>query len=424
MKVNRSLASALTLVVGLVLSTVAAAQAEPDYPVVEQPYRLALSPLLDGQISAEEWEPYWQSEEAQTYFQWEPGTVHWAAVAPGDEDVVLSIDAGNDGWRQGKDNYEIRVSMQSELEAEVTLRYLDYSAPLEPEWVNLPLVPQNLIVVPTMLPDGRWSVEATWRPEGLFSVDLNDKMGVLVDTVPADARRSDVGARPLPVATLVFDSGQNVPTGMMWDPNHRLRTIPAGDSFTAIYEITKSEAALELSRIAFRVEGLAEADTATMSRPAPEFGDNSRVTVEYETPVAREATPGYRIARLEATTESGQSFTMRSSFKVAELLDFISGIPEGIAATAEPQKVTGFVRLESNALGSLRGTFQLIGPPGWNIVRGAEDRFLIYHERGEARIGIEFLVPGGLQGTYPLVLRARIGERVVEETIPFTIGEP
>jgi hypothetical protein len=350
--------------------------------------------------------------------------LHWAAVAPDDQDVVLSVDAANDGWRQGRDNYEIRVSMLSELEAEVTLRYLDYSAPLEPEWVNLPLVPQNLVVVPTMLGDGMWSVEATWRPEGVFSVDLNDKMGVLVDTVPTGVRQSDTGARPLPVTTLVFDSGQDVPTGMGWDPNHRLRTIPAGDSFTAIYEISKGEAATELERIAFRVEGLGEAYTATMSRPAPDFGDGSRVTVEYETPVAREALPGYRIAVLEATTESGERFTMRSSFKVAELLDFVSGIPEGIEATGEPQKVTGFVRLRSNALGSLRGTFQLIGPPGWNIVRGAEERFLIYHERGEARIGVEFLVPGGLQGTYPLVLRARIGEQVVEETIPFTIGAP
>ena len=104
---------------------------------VDEPNRLALTPLMDGKVVNEEWDRLTDSPDLKTFFQWEPGQVYLGSIARLNQDVVWSLDMNGDGWLVGSDNLEVRLSYQNGG-VQATLRKLDATNRSEPKWLEVP----------------------------------------------------------------------------------------------------------------------------------------------------------------------------------------------------------------------------------------------------------------------------------------------
>lgn len=88
----------------------------PLYPI--QPFRPRRNPSIDGQLSPREWVPFSHAREknfsATTYFQWDGKALYFALESNKPLLFHLDIDAANNGWFSGSDNYRLKVAPPQE----------------------------------------------------------------------------------------------------------------------------------------------------------------------------------------------------------------------------------------------------------------------------------------------------------------------
>ncbi len=389
---------------------------------VTQPIRLAITPDLDGKIASEEWDVLSTTDTFKSYFEWEPEKIYWAAQAPAGQDVVLSLDEKADGWLIGNDNYEFRVSF-NDGQPTLSVRRLDATDPAGPRWIDANML-HEAVKMAVSKTDTGWSLEASYTPPATVAPTTGTKLGVRVDTVPAG---SDIGdaylPRSLSFVTLAFDYGQNLPTGFSWKPDFLVRRVPVEDTFKVKYGF-KRDAPVEFKQIEYRPEGYAKGVMAEGTRPFPLWDKKGRCGEEYTTSLGKDASLGYRVLRATLKNADGSETVLRSSFRVAELLDFDVNLPKSLDMSSDARIVRGSVALRSNGLGRITGQFELKVPGEWTITRGKDTKFTIYHSRGVSSIPVEIIVPKDTVGVFPLTFTATIGEKVITKTLFIPVGQP
>jgi hypothetical protein len=60
----------------------------------------------------------------------------------------------------------------------------------------------------------------------------------------------------------------------------------------------------------------------------------------------------------------------------------------------------------------------------WFVKRGGAQRILIYQPRGRERINLEFAVPAGMVGSYPVTFTVNVGDMVFTKTVVVEIEPP
>lgn len=403
----------------LALGTVAVAQDAPpqqpfhmaDRQTISSPFRLALTPQIDGTIAAEEWEEF----TTGTMFQWEPGTLYWAGDLPVGSDLILSMDMLADGWLVGDDNYEFRIT-QGAAGPSVRVRKLDATRPEGPAWMDSGVLPESMDAAQSVTGD-RWSVEAEFTPILGLNVEQGQRLGVRVDVVPSTVSLDEAFLpRVMTPVTLTLDQGQALPPGVSWSPQWRVRTIAAGTQFHVRFNFER-EAEVAVRSLSFRGEGLAQDGVITATHPFPSFDRRGRARVDYESLLGPRVPLGWRVLRATMHLEDGTTAVMRTSFRASDLVDFEVSFPTDLTGREDAQIVRGSVVLRSQVMGRLNGRFTVSAPAEWTVDRGMDARILIYHNRGSQRIPIQLITPRGASGVFPIVVRAHIGESVIERTV-------
>ncbi|MCW5935738.1 MAG: hypothetical protein KIT11_00330 [Fimbriimonadaceae bacterium] len=389
----------------------------------EQPVRLAMTPTLDGQIGMEEWDFLSDDGGCASYFQWEPGSVYWGATIPEGEDVLLSLDEGGDGWLVGDDNVEVRVGM-SNGQPVVSVRRLDASDPAGPTWVPSGILGESLRFACTSHGDS-WILEARYDPPAPVAPAIGRHYGVRIDAVPAG---QGVGEAYIPrqvaVVNLQVDFGQGLPTGFSWKPGYVARHVPVEDKLKMTFDFRRqSEADFRFNEIEVRAEGPVLQSLTSARLPFPEWNAKGKANYVYETPLSPTTQVGYRVVRATLRGADGRETVLRSSFRVAELIDFDVDLPKSLPLDPKARLVKGKVTLRSNGVRSVNGRFKLDIPKEWTVTRGADANLTIYHPKGIQRIPLELIIPGDTVGTYPLTFTAKIGDREVKRTIYIPVGQ-
>lgn len=385
--------------------------------VVSEISRLAITPKLDGVIDPEEWDPLASSGGADSYFQWEPGKVHFAAHLPAGQDFLVSFDAAGDGWLQGKDNLEIRVHMK-EGQPELTERILDATGTAGPAWTDASSW-QASTQVAAKTDDKGWTVEVSVQDPGsrLLPEEPGKTVGLRVDAVPPEF----VAAEPfiprvVTLVNLVFDRGNNVPAGLKWNPQFRGRTVIPGEQIRIRFDFTGNED-LGLKRIETRTEGLGRDFTSSQGIPFPPFNAKNRAVVDYETKVAEGSPMGYRVLQGTITDSKGGTCTIQTCYEISPLVTFDWNEPKKLATSSEPQNFKFSAYVRSNTKRRVDGVFRVIPPEGWKVESGNEKGFIIYNPRGSKRQVFSLIIPGGFKGTAPLKLQADFAGQHAEQTV-------
>lgn len=403
-----------------VLELIAAAllaQAGPDLTRsqgVTDSLRLALTPQMDGVVMDQEWDQLVQTPDGPIFFQWEPGVIYWAAKAKPGTDVVLSLDLAGDGWLVGDDNIEIRSRLNGD-QVVTTTRVLDASDPNGPVWSEGKVIPDTVMTAGKASSE-YWNLEGKYTPFGeRVEPKLDARPGVRIDMVPSGA---DLGAafmpRSMAFTRLRFDKSRDLMSGVTWRPDFRNRSVARTEPLQLRLAFEMGPDAPPMKSIDLGAEGLGRTAVNSMTVPFPGLNRQGRGFHDYRSEIADVASGGWRVFRASVLAEDGRIATLRSSFRVADLLDIDTGMPTRLTYSDQPRTVKATVVLRSQASGRIEGEMDYRLPQDWAASRGKGNKFLIFFARGQARIPVEFVVPAGASGVFPVTVVARVGERVME----------
>lgn len=380
------------------------------------PVRLAVTPVVDGQVREGEWDLFYDNGASRSYMQWEPGALHFALAAAEEAELVVSLDGNGDGWLVGDDNLEIRVR-RGPSGAESHIRRLDATDPNGPTWVESDIPDESLVAAA-----GPSGIEATFIPRRDRMPKAGMRVGLRMDAVALGA---DMGAaylpRPVAFVRLETEAGQGLPPGFGWRPRIDDRTVAAEDGLRAKLLLSREDTTLDFSQVRTSLEGDAGIMAATVG-PFPGWNRKGGAVYDFASPIASGATPGYRVLRVELEREGQAATILRTSVRIAPLVDVDAEMPHSLPYRDDAQVVRGRVVVRSNGTKRIDGTVTVEAPADWSVTKGKESKYVIYHSRGEARVPFEIVVPKGEVSTGRIVLTSKIGERVVRREIFLPVG--
>lgn len=385
------------------------------------PLRLAISPIRDGVVTDQEWDQFAETPGGPTFFQWEPGKLHFGAKPKPGQEVVVSLDANGDGWLVGDDNLEIRIRLQGE-ELATEVRQLDASDRSGPAWVVPRLMPNSIQVVGKNS-TAYWNMEATFLAAG-FSKEVKEdsRVGIRVDIVPEGTETGPAYLpRNLSFLRMRFDKSRNLFSGVVWRPGIRNRAVARLDPLKFDFDFELDPDAPAIQSVDVVGEGYARDAINQVTVPFPALDRRGRAKVSYSSEIKNTAVGGYRVLRATMLAADGRIAQIRTSFRIADLVDFDFGLPTTVRFSENPQVVKGVVTIVSRGEGKINGKFKMRLPDSWSGRRGQQEDFLIYYPRGAAKVTIEYSIPGGASGTFPVELTATVGEHEIQKVVYITV---
>lgn len=407
-----------SLFLATIIAQSASAPPEPmmqPQPVVDQ-LRLALTPVMDGVVSDQEWDLLTETGHGPTFFQWEPGAVYWAAKPEPGFDVVLSLDLKGDGWLVGNDNFELRSSLEANV-VRVSVRQVDATDRNGPKWVE-PQVLEQSIAVSGKPSFEYWNLEGKFSPviEGLEPA-LDSKVGVRIDVVPSETETGPAYMpRGLSFQRLRFDKSRGLFSGLTWRPDTKTRSVARQDPFQFKFRFELDADCPSLQAVDVTGEGIARDIVKQVTLPFPNVDPKGNGLVVYESNVAAASISGYRVLRASVLAADGRIALIRTSFRVADIIDIDPNLPKAIDFSDEAQTVKSHVWLKSQALDRVTGQFTMRLPKDWKIVKGESVNLLIYHSKGTQKVPVEFQVPAGTRGVFPVQYSVDLGDTTINRT--------
>lgn len=407
----------MTLPALLTAFTLVAAQ-EPtpytDTQAVAAPTRLAMTPVIDGSITADEWDMFTQTSTGEAFLQWEPGRLYVAGRIPVDSDLVISLDNKQNGWLVGKDNLEFRLRV-SNGRAFMLTRQLDATNVAGPRWVSLPAFDRAAVVAGKS--DGTEAqIEAAIVDPGLGLLPIKDgeRYMVRMDIVAQSAQATEpFYPRVGKVVTLRTERASAMPVGLDWKVENPGRTVTPGGSTKVRFSFSTKED-VGLQKIEIKPLGPLANHAATLGQPFPSFDSKGRTFVDYEAKTGRDAPTGYHLVSSILTTSDGAPAMIQASLRIAPLVDF-SLADERIELKQGVQEIKIPFYIKSNTVNRLDGTCDVEVPVNWEALKGDDKGFIIYNSRASVRRVLTVKLPADAEGTLPLRFRAKIGDRTVEE---------
>ncbi len=381
---------------------------------VAEPTRLALTPIIDGAITADEWDAFVQGQDGEMFLQWEPGRLYIAGRFPADRDMVISLDNKHNGWLVGKDNFEFKLRLE-DGKVRVSTRQLDATNVAGPKWVALPAF-DKAVVAAGKTENGETQIEAAIVDPGLGLLDIKDGERYLIrmDSVAqTDQVTEPFYPRVGKLVTLKTERASAMPVGLDWKVENPGRTVTAGGSTKIRFSFsTKTDVGLQ--RLEIKPLGPLTGHAATVTQPFPNFDSKGRTFVDYEAKTGKDAPAGYHLLSNTLITSDGAPAMIQASLRVAPLVDFL--LPEdkmNLKVGVQEIKIPFYIK--SNSTNRLDGFCEVEVPDSWQILKGDDKGFIIYNSRASVRRVLTVKIPADAAGTLPMRFRGKIGDRTVEE---------
>jgi len=387
---------------------------------VAEPSRLALTPVIDGALRADEWDLFAQGESGEVFLQWEPGRLYIAGRMPEDRELVFSLDNRQDGWLVGKDNFEFRVRLM-DGRATMIARQLDATAVSGPKWIPLPAFEKAAILAGTA-EKGEAQLEAAIVDPGLGVLAIRDqeRYSVRLDVVSQAAQAADpFYPRIGTLVKLTTQRASAMPIDLDWKVEDPGRSVTRGKSTKMRFSFS-SKKDPGIKKIEIKPMGPLAEHATIVSEPFPAFDRKGRTYVDYEAKTDRMAPTGYHLVNTTIFTADGSPALIQASVRVTSLVEFkLEDKNLDLASGAADVKIPFFIK--SNSVNRIDGFFEVEGPNGWEILKGNDKGFVIYNSRAGVRRVLTVRIPATARGPMPIRFKATIGQHIVEEMCWLTI---
>jgi hypothetical protein len=266
-----------------------------------------------------------------------------------------------------------------------------------------------------------WTVEGTITfPDSV--VREGRVMGVRVETMPGSG---DTGPAFLPRALSYvkfgFDASEGLPTGMSWRSKTKLRQVARADGVSMRFELS---GAGDYDTAEVRCEGWGRNALTTITKQFQGFDSRGNASFEYKSDINDEGPAGWRVLRATLHNPDGSRTVLRTSFRMCELIEFDVDIPRTLKYSNEARTIKGRLDVRSTGTGRVDGQYDVATERDWFVKKGGAQRILIYQPRGRERINLEFAIPAGMVGSYPVTFTVNVGEMSFSRTIVIEIEPP
>ena len=382
---------------------------------IAEPDRLAITPVVDGRLDTEEWDPFFSQGNLTSYFEWEPGAIHVAAQLPVGTDLLVSINPKADGWLTGSGNIEVRVVLQNGQPV-VMCRGLDNHGGAH--WFDRLDYVQSAQVASSVT-GGTWTVELTLNDPGTGTLPVKPgPFALRVDAVPTGAPLPDAFVpRTLSTVNLVLDRTAGLPTGLEWKPqiSAKDRSVNPGAALT-IRHTFRANPDIQLTRVDMRNEGGLRDLSARVASPFPGLNNKWRGYVDYHTTISPDAPLGWYVHRLALTAGDGITSLIQSSFYVAPLVTF--ELTKADTLEADHASIVRFpYYVHSHSDERLDGVVTVTPPGDWRVVSAPSTSFTLFQGRLRVRESFQVEIPSHAIGAFPVKLTADIGGRIVNQIV-------
>lgn len=370
--------------------------------------RLAMTPVIDGQIGTEEWDHLADFMSLRSYMQWEPGALYLAGDVPTGYGarMVLDLERGQRSRRSGP--LEIML-VPSPDGPRVQLRTLQLK---DMRWVRDDLL-ERLVQVAIEPTGNRWRFELRFTPLDGARLQFDQQVGVRVEPIGVGA--FGAATAELAPVRLALDRSFGLPVGVTWNPEIPLRTVTPGESINLRLNFRR-ESDWAPQRVEMRTLGSAAELTPSIAGPFPTFDRRGRAFLDYRASVHENASPGYSVLLSRVIDKEGKTSIIQSSYNIAPQLSFSTSKPEFRKQPDGSIRTLFDLTIRSNGSNSLRGKVFTDVPEQFEVTRGNDAGFLIYHSRGSAKARVDFRGPADY-GIVPVQFRVQVGERVFNHTV-------
>ncbi len=378
------------------------------------PVRLQLTPLLDGQLGKEEWDPIGEN----LYLQWEPGKIHVAGELPKGKQIVVSLDLKGDGWLVGKDNYQLRL-WSDESGARSSIEQLDATNRKGPQWIDRPDMNQAISAA-AMDHDGNSFVEGTFRDIGLdiFPSSSRD-VWMRIDMPELEENLEPNDPRVCTKVKFDTERGLSLPSALKWAVQSKTRSVVEREGIKLRYNFEGGDM-IGLKTISLRTEGPAEDYTNQMKLLFPSFDNKGRAFVDYTTSIDPEARTGYKIARAQLGFVDGPDGVVQASYRIAPMMEFSLGSAVMKAPdSSKPVSVRYIFQMYTRQ--NADGMIKVEAPEGWEVLKNGELNFKILgNQSADSRV-MELKIPAGTTGTFPIRFTGTAKDQTVSQVCYLTL---
>lgn len=360
-----------------------------------------------------------------TYLDWDSDALYVAAIVPNGSDLVLSFDGNNDGFLIGNDNLELRVKVGQT--PSLTARIMDGNNRVAPTWLDASgYVSASAVSVQPH--DGTSQVVLLKIVDpgyGIVVPKVGSKLAMRVDLIASAAGPTEAFL-PRALTQLSFVTHQAVvaQAGIeaTIDPD-RLQSSPG--TTTEMPWNFSSTPTTNLVGVATSMEA-PNTDLASQTiTPLPALDAKFTTGVSQLMTLSSAVKPGVAVLDAEVTGKVGAGATAtaikhRFSFTINDDIEIDASSFKTVLSPKNPN-ITSTLKLYSHTDKRVQGSFEVIPPTDWRVIKGTGEPFYIYSRKGHAVRGFVLAPPPGAKGSFPIILRALVPGKTFVKTIWITI---
>lgn len=379
---------------------------------------LRRTPVIDGVIEAGEWDTYYTNMagdwQVTTYANWDGANLYMGVKSSKPVDLAVALDANNDGWFHGDENFEFKAIRDAE--SNLTLAVCCYESRNTKSPVATPVSAADAATVElksTKSPDAfviemrvPHSLVPGFRPVAGrvigFQISVKavaEESGWVPTSQVGELRECTLVAKKfaaLKPLVLGFDlkdakvaRGEEL-VGRFHLMNDGTETLDARNYILA----GEGKAGAYLSAERVRVEGLP---------PKKHVSRDMRTLIPTDMPL------GSWALGAEVRGTDGRIGAALVSFDVVEPFEVALRLPTE-DVRADVKDVTFRVLITNHTRRTLRGKTQITLPPGWELWKGVNTReFQVGPRDGETFVAFKAKPPLGEMGVVPVKADVTIG---------------
>lgn len=392
-------------------------------PMVKQESSLfKRTPNIDGLIDQGEWDTFFKFEygdmKASVYVDWDSDNLYIASKSTTPADLLVTLDANDDGWFHGLDNYEF-VVRPSEDGGNPTLAVSRYESRKTPANNGYPLAAAEAtaFTLKTSSAEVSYIYELAVPKTSVEGLELKNgkKIGLKIAVGVGGKDMIWIPAAPLgdtqSVDLTTAKSSTDAPLSV--DMQLRDARIAPGEELVAKITIrNKGESVIPIDTLVIGGEGKTSRVIGSQLIRMEGIKPGRSFSTTFRTPVPHSASTGSAALGIELRTGNDLVASSLMSF------DIVPAYEISLDTGDNPLELKTFNRIsvivKNNTNGEMHGRVKLSLPKGWTF-RWSQDSKDVYILQEESEQSVIFRVkPPEIttQTKIPVLAELRVGDKV------------
>lgn len=413
----------------------------PPAPVTEAPKPLPIpvvtsdtsifkrTPVVDGRIEPGEWDKYFSFDygdlKSTAYVDWDDNNLYVASRSSAPTDLLVILDAANDGWFHGSDNYEL-AARKALPGAGPTLSVSRYQSQGAKGTASAPLTAaeSSAFTMKVGSSADEYVCEMAIPKSAVHGLDLRPgrKIGIRV-AIGVGTEVLWIPISPLgdvePVELVTSKSSSA--DGLKISLDLRDSRLSLGDELSAKISVRNvGDKPADIDAIIVGGEGRTAKMLGSQLIRLDGIQPGKTYTTTFKTPVPRSTALGSAALGVEVRSGDERVAASLVSFDVVPAYE--------VALDPVVQRVSGgdyriVVNVKNNTRKQAYGTVRLSLPDGWGYRRGGSEKaFLIRGEDQQESIVYRVIPPKKVEGKFPALAEVVIDGHLVSASQALRVG--